>query len=536
MNFVTIIIPVLNSGKYFADCLDCIAGFDKKVSVLVADGGSTDNTKEIISKYRRNGLKISLVSDHDTGQSDALNILLRKVKTPFFFWLNADDLINPEFLRKAGLYLSGLEPATLNNTVSVSANNYLIDEQGLVVGRQPGMLDNAWLVKQGVWFGKFPCRVWNTELVRAAGGFDTHLNFSMDFSILFKIVTKNSGLKFHHFDDFLGAFRLHEESKTGSKSSRALVHQEMRDFLGFSAAKWYWTRFLSLLLRAVNFKYLLLRFLPLKLNVFSRQNDFMRISKPQQFKLFETVKNFALKTPHLITEICNFVRNIDKIFYVYTHCYLDAKYFENKRLLILGPADIVIKQLKYINLNKFDIVIRLNKSIEVPIEHRGKLLGEFDVLFHNLNEHGPRNAGALSKTNFEKTGVKLVIFGFGFIRHYINVYKNLMQLQNFGVDLRVIPPRQYRQFKNELGGWYPTTGYIAVRSISEMNYKHLCIAGFSFFQTQYIKSYNNNIRNGQEAMAWALEFQDHNPLLERVVMKNHLMELSKTRSLRFIEY
>ena len=51
---ISIIIPTLNSEKTLKDCLGSIAMQDypkDKIEVIVADGGSTDGTLEIISEF-----------------------------------------------------------------------------------------------------------------------------------------------------------------------------------------------------------------------------------------------------------------------------------------------------------------------------------------------------------------------------------------------------------------------------------------------------------------------------------------------------
>ena len=215
---------------------------------------------------------------------------------------------------------------------------------------------------------------------------------------------------------------------------------------------------------------------------------------------------------------------------------MDTNQFKGKKVLILGPAEILTKQLAEISLTNYDFIIRLNRSIETPITYRGNTVYSFDVLFHNLNEVGSRNGGVLSQKNIERTGIKLVIYGFGFWSQYPRVFKYKRQLEKFGVDLLVVPKFYYNNYRSELGGWYPTTGFIAISFFLEMDLKELCIAGFSFFQTPYIGEYNDKIENAFDAMSWATELNDHNPLIERVVIRDKIKTRQESCSIKYFEH
>ena len=243
MALITIIMPVMNGAEFVARTLECLREAGPKFKILIADGGSQDGTLDIIGSFIKSGLNAKIVSRSDLGQSNALNILLSNIETPFFFfWMNSDDLINPQFLFEAEKLISETPQSKKNLIASITANNFIIDQDDVIINRQPGMRDKAWLIKQGVWFGKFPSRIWNTNLVRQVGGFDEALFYSMDFGTLFKIIIKNDNLKFHHFEQFFGAFRFHSGSKTGQRANQSKIHAEMRNFLRFNLFYWVVTR------------------------------------------------------------------------------------------------------------------------------------------------------------------------------------------------------------------------------------------------------------------------------------------------------
>ena len=74
VNLVSIIIVAKNAEKTIGECLARIRGQNypgEKIEILVIDGGSTDKTIDIISKYHSN---ISIyISEPDNGLYDAMN-------------------------------------------------------------------------------------------------------------------------------------------------------------------------------------------------------------------------------------------------------------------------------------------------------------------------------------------------------------------------------------------------------------------------------------------------------------------------------
>ena len=69
---ISIAVPSYNYGKYIGKCLQSIKDqVYTKYEVLLADGGSTDESLEIINKFCENDSRFTLVSTADNGQSDA---------------------------------------------------------------------------------------------------------------------------------------------------------------------------------------------------------------------------------------------------------------------------------------------------------------------------------------------------------------------------------------------------------------------------------------------------------------------------------
>lgn len=127
---VSIIIPCYNASAYIAETLSSIANQTyPQYEIIIVDDGSTDKSKEIILKS--DNLKIKYCHKENEGVSIARNYGLKKAKGEFILFLDADDLLSPNFLKDRILSLSNSE------AVGCASNVILIDKDGESLVRKP---------------------------------------------------------------------------------------------------------------------------------------------------------------------------------------------------------------------------------------------------------------------------------------------------------------------------------------------------------------------------------------------------------------
>ena len=95
---VSIVIPVYNAGPFLERTIRSLLMNDLAgCELILMDGGSTDMTMEVVDHYRDHFTVV--VSERDSGQSEAINKGMARAKKPILSWLNGDDILLPNRLK-----------------------------------------------------------------------------------------------------------------------------------------------------------------------------------------------------------------------------------------------------------------------------------------------------------------------------------------------------------------------------------------------------------------------------------------------------
>jgi glycosyltransferase involved in cell wall biosynthesis len=102
---ISVITPSFNQGHFIEETITSVINQNyPNLEYIIMDGGSQDNTIEIIKKYE--STFASWKSEKDNGQSDAINQGLRKATGDVFNWLNSDDYYEKSSLQHVAQKMS----------------------------------------------------------------------------------------------------------------------------------------------------------------------------------------------------------------------------------------------------------------------------------------------------------------------------------------------------------------------------------------------------------------------------------------------
>ncbi|RYD47773.1 MAG: glycosyltransferase, partial [Verrucomicrobiaceae bacterium] len=99
---ITVITPSYNQGCFIEETLQSVLnqGYPN-LQYIVVDGNSTDETREVLERYRDR--LDHLIIESDNGQTEAINKGLRLADGELVAWLNSDDMYAPGTLHIAAL-------------------------------------------------------------------------------------------------------------------------------------------------------------------------------------------------------------------------------------------------------------------------------------------------------------------------------------------------------------------------------------------------------------------------------------------------
>jgi len=213
---LTIVVPSFNYAQFLDACLTSIQQQNyTNFEVLIADGGSTDKSIEIIQSYCETDSRFKLVSTEDNGQADAIQKAFVHATGEVFGFLNADDT----YLAKDSFAEIVRAFEQYNDIGLVSFGGYYIDAQGKwikPINYRYHPFDGFHLMKYRTAVLQ-PATFWKREVYNGTT-WPAKFNFVFDVVFFYRAFQQYSWLE---MTKPIAGYRLHGENKSMFvKSSR----------------------------------------------------------------------------------------------------------------------------------------------------------------------------------------------------------------------------------------------------------------------------------------------------------------------------
>jgi len=181
---------------------------------IVIDGGSTDNSVEILKSYDN---RLRWISEPDGGQTNAINKGLAQCSGEIFAYLNSDDVLESDAVAKVVSFFLNHPEIGL-----VYGNANYIDTEDRVTGRYATAQYSFERLVHDCCICQ-PAAFWRSSVVKSVGQFDENLNYTMDYEYWLRIAKHGIGIEF--IPDTLANSRLYPENKT--MSARENIYKEI---------------------------------------------------------------------------------------------------------------------------------------------------------------------------------------------------------------------------------------------------------------------------------------------------------------------
>ena len=163
---------------------------------------------------------------------------------------------------------------------------------------------------------------------------------------------------------------------------------------------------------------------------------------------------------------------------------------KNKRVIIVGPS-ITVQECNLGNfINNFDIIVRLNKSLPVPIKMYQHVGCRTDILYNSLNTSDYPGENNISPLFLKQQKIKYLRCPYPpitpFKEDIKSFYKKNINIINFGH----IDTNYYKKLEYGLGT-RPYTGTCAIADLLHCQVKELFVMGIDFYTYKHSFYYRN---------------------------------------------
>ena len=202
----SIITPSYNQGRFLEQTIHSVLSQTYgNLEHIIVDGGSTDDTVEILKKYETL-YPMRWISEPDKGQAHAVNKGFKMAEGEIISWVNSDDVyFSSDVLSQAARAFEARRDIDV-----IYGNRVQIDEKSRLIKLQYSKPFDYNMLLKGYW-QIYSETVFMRRKVIEEFQLDENLEITLDSEFWLRI---GPHFKFKYLASFLGGFRVHRKNKT----------------------------------------------------------------------------------------------------------------------------------------------------------------------------------------------------------------------------------------------------------------------------------------------------------------------------------
>jgi len=218
---ISIVTISFNQSRFIEHAISSVINQSyQNTEYIVVDPGSTDGSRDIITRYKSEISKI--IFKPDSGPADGLNAGFSEATGEIFGFLNSDDVLEPGALDEVSEFFKNNKHVDV-----VSGNSYIIDIDGNIKRK---FLSDPYIKELAIYNA---CNLsqastfFRSRAFKNTKGFNIKNKLTWDGELFLDMAFK--GVKFARVNRIWSRFRVYETSISGSGISKNRYKQNFED-------------------------------------------------------------------------------------------------------------------------------------------------------------------------------------------------------------------------------------------------------------------------------------------------------------------
>jgi len=191
--FVSIIVPMLNEAQYIERCIKSLLGQDfgrENFEIIVVDGGSTDGSIGIVTRFANQHPNVKLYEEPGTNTPAAMNVGIRNARGQIICKVDAHGYVAHDFIRQSVQFLASDKTIwCVGGPIHQQGDSFVAQAVGFARSSWFGVGSGAYTVgEKQKYVDSVQCGTYRREVFVQLGLFDESLAYGEDEEINWRII------------------------------------------------------------------------------------------------------------------------------------------------------------------------------------------------------------------------------------------------------------------------------------------------------------------------------------------------------------